>query len=291
VALFFALAGTAAALPGKNSVDSGDVENGEIRSRDVQDQGILGKDVANEGIGALQIDDGSLGGADISNDGLTGADVADRSLTGADVDSGALTGEDISDESLGGGDVANGGLTGADLSDESITGADVTNGGLTGADVSDEALTGADIAESSLQGLQAAPAVSSTSASANQPAAATCGSGNGGLDGLGPSVNVNVSSNRLVAVYVEATMFATGGGEAQVWIAEGGNCRTKVLGTASGSPVTRHSVPGDTAGSGASGGWVLLRTTAAGPQNIGLRYENSGSGATFDDRFIAVVPY
>jgi hypothetical protein len=241
VALFFALAGTAAALPGKNSVDSGDVENGEIRSRDVQDQGILGKDVANEGIGALQIDDGSLGGADISDDGLTGADV--------------------------------------------------TNGGLTGADVSDEALTGADIAESSLQGVQAAPAVSSTSASANQPAAATCGSGNGGLDGLGPSVNVNVSSNRLIAVYVEATMFATGGGEAQVWIAEGGNCRTQVLGTASGSPVTRHSVPGETAGSGASGGWVLLRTAAAGPQNIGLRYENSGSGATFDDRFIAVVPY
>ena len=288
VALFFALAGTAAALPGKNSVDSGDIENGQIRSRDIQDQGILGKDVGNEAIGGLQVDDGSLGGADVENGALTGADLSDESVTGADVTDEALSGADIG--GLDGSDVSNGGLTGADVSDESLTGADLTNGGLTGADVGDESLTGADISEGSLNGVQAAPAFSSTGATAGLPASTLCD----GLDGLGPSVNVNVSANRMIAVYAEAEFSAAAAGQdARVSVAEGSSCTAPILASSSTTPTLKRTDPGTQDGTANLGGWVVARVSSAGPQTIGLRYDNSsGLGpATFGDRFLAVVPY
>jgi hypothetical protein len=109
VALFVALGGSAYAA---DTVFSTDIVDGEVRSVDVEDNGLTGTDVA------------SLGGADVTNESLTGADVS------------ALTGADIS------------GLSGADVNDGSLTGADVS--GLTGADVNTNSLTGSDIDESTL---------------------------------------------------------------------------------------------------------------------------------------------
>jgi hypothetical protein len=70
VALLAALSGTAVALPGTSSVDSGDVKNNTIRSKDVRNNNLRGKDVRN----------GSLGGADVKNDSLTGLDINESTL-------------------------------------------------------------------------------------------------------------------------------------------------------------------------------------------------------------------
>ena len=70
VALLAALSGTAVALPGKNTVDSGDVKNNSIRSGDIRN--------------------GHVRGGDVRNNSLTGADVVDNSLSGADIDEGSL---------------------------------------------------------------------------------------------------------------------------------------------------------------------------------------------------------
>ena len=40
VALFIALAGTAYALPGKNTVDSGDIRNGQVKTADIRNDNV-----------------------------------------------------------------------------------------------------------------------------------------------------------------------------------------------------------------------------------------------------------
>jgi hypothetical protein len=80
VALLAALTGTAVALPGTNTVNSGDIVNNTIRSKDVRNNNLRGKDIRN----------GSLAGRDVKNGSLTGADVKDDSLTGADINEGTL---------------------------------------------------------------------------------------------------------------------------------------------------------------------------------------------------------
>lgn len=71
VALFLVIAGgTASALPGRNTVNSGDIKAGQVKASD---------------IGA-----GAVNSATVADNSLTGTDIADDSLTGADIDEGSL---------------------------------------------------------------------------------------------------------------------------------------------------------------------------------------------------------
>ena len=80
VALLAALSGTAIALPGTNSVDSGDIVNGQVKAKDIGKNAVNGKKVKN----------GSLGSADVKNGSLTGTDIKDNSLTGSDINESTL---------------------------------------------------------------------------------------------------------------------------------------------------------------------------------------------------------
>jgi hypothetical protein len=70
IALLAALSGTAVALPGKNTVDSGDIKKGAVKTSDIAKNSIRGANVG----------EGSLSGADVKDDSLTGADVQESSL-------------------------------------------------------------------------------------------------------------------------------------------------------------------------------------------------------------------
>jgi hypothetical protein len=70
VALLAALSGTAIALPGTNSVDSGDIKNGTIRGKDIHRNAVTGKKVKNR----------SLTGADVKDNRLTGVDINESTL-------------------------------------------------------------------------------------------------------------------------------------------------------------------------------------------------------------------
>jgi hypothetical protein len=70
VALLAALSGTAVALPGKNTVDSGDIKKGAVK------RGDIGRNAVNSG----KVRNGSLTGADARDDSLTGTDVQESSL-------------------------------------------------------------------------------------------------------------------------------------------------------------------------------------------------------------------
>jgi hypothetical protein len=70
VALLAALSGTAIALPGTNSVDSGDIRNNTIRSKDIRNNNVRSGDIRN----------GTVTGTDVRDNSLTGADINESTL-------------------------------------------------------------------------------------------------------------------------------------------------------------------------------------------------------------------
>jgi hypothetical protein len=68
VALFVALGGTATALTGKNTVDSGDIKNNQVKSADVRDDtlsggGLAAVDLAPNSVGSDELQDGVIIGS------------------------------------------------------------------------------------------------------------------------------------------------------------------------------------------------------------------------------------
>jgi hypothetical protein len=104
IALFVSLGGSAAALSGTNTVNSGDIINGEVKFRDIGTGQVRTGDVAD----------------DSTPNALSGVDVANGSLSGSDVGDGSLSGSDVGDGSLSGGDVSDGSLTGADIDEGTL---------------------------------------------------------------------------------------------------------------------------------------------------------------------------
>jgi hypothetical protein len=64
------LSGTAIALPGKNTVDSGDIKNGQVK----------GKDIGRNAVTGAKVKNGALTGAEARDNSLTGADIIESSL-------------------------------------------------------------------------------------------------------------------------------------------------------------------------------------------------------------------
>lgn len=77
IALFVAMGGAAYAAA---RIGSGDIVDNSIRSRDVRNQNLRGKDIA----------DGSLGTSEVANNSLRGRDVRGDSLDGSDIDESSL---------------------------------------------------------------------------------------------------------------------------------------------------------------------------------------------------------
>jgi hypothetical protein len=80
VALLAALSGTAIALPGKNTVDSGDLKKNAVKASDIAKNAVTGP----------KIDNGAVTGPKIRNGAVNGRKVQDNSLTGADINESTL---------------------------------------------------------------------------------------------------------------------------------------------------------------------------------------------------------
>ena len=73
VAVFLALSGTAAALPGKNSVDSGDIANGQVKTSDVGVDALTGDDIEETTLSGIEGEQGPRGETGLQGPvGLTG---------------------------------------------------------------------------------------------------------------------------------------------------------------------------------------------------------------------------
>ena len=62
IAIFIALGGTAAALDGKNTVDSGDIKNGQVKTKDLKANAVNSAVVADNTITGDDVDEATLKG-------------------------------------------------------------------------------------------------------------------------------------------------------------------------------------------------------------------------------------
>jgi hypothetical protein len=118
VALFAALSGAALALPGTQTVNSGDIKDNAVKSIDLKD-----------------------------NAAVTTDDVVDESLTGTDVADGSIAGNDVTDESIASNDVQNETLLSTDIADQAITGADVAGDTLQANDLAPNSVQSEEIGD------------------------------------------------------------------------------------------------------------------------------------------------
>ena len=77
--------GIADALPGTNTVDSGDIINGQVTSADIKNHTIKARDLRSESVTGGKIRNGTVASVDVADGSLRGRDVANGSLTGADI--------------------------------------------------------------------------------------------------------------------------------------------------------------------------------------------------------------
>ena len=61
MALLAAVGGTAAALPGKNTIDSGDIRKGAVKRSDIARNAVNGKKIAKNSVTGRQVKEGTLG--------------------------------------------------------------------------------------------------------------------------------------------------------------------------------------------------------------------------------------
>jgi len=108
VALFFALSGGAAWAVhpgGANTISSGDIINGEVKSADVGTGEVQNSDLALDSVGSGKILDGQVKNQDLGPGASSSNTIADGGIQGVDVKNATLTGTHIADDSLTGQDI------------------------------------------------------------------------------------------------------------------------------------------------------------------------------------------
>jgi hypothetical protein len=178
VALLAALSGTAVALPGANTVDSGDIKNNAVRSGDIRNNNVNTRDLRN----------GTVTGTDTRDDSLTGLDIDESALGQVPSANSANTATTATTATTANGVAANGVNTAA-IQDNAVTSEKIADSAVGTAKIGPEAVTGPKIAAdavgaSELKGVYAAVS-GGTPAAANTfvGATATCNPGDAVLGG------------------------------------------------------------------------------------------------------------
>ncbi len=127
LALFVAIGGTAAALPGQNSVNTGDVKNETLKSQDLKN-------------GA------AVRSSDVSDDSLAAGDLAPGSVGSSEVAADSLTTTDLANDSVFNGEIGNNAVGTSEIDDLSVATADLTGGAVTSAKVGNNAVGSGDLA-------------------------------------------------------------------------------------------------------------------------------------------------
>ena len=99
IAIFIALSGTAAALPGRNTVDSADIKKGAVRKGDIRRNAVNGSKVISNSLTGADISEASLSGVLRCRSGLNRAvDVCYSGVRGPAAGGNAV--QDCADENL-----------------------------------------------------------------------------------------------------------------------------------------------------------------------------------------------
>ncbi|UJA20277.1 hypothetical protein HJD18_08695 [Thermoleophilia bacterium SCSIO 60948] len=103
IALFLILTGgVAQALPGKNSVDSGDIKNGQVKSADIGKGQVRSAQIRDGQVGSIDIRDGDVKNVDLGTSSVTDSKIADFAIGSTKLANGAVTSTKLADGSVTG---------------------------------------------------------------------------------------------------------------------------------------------------------------------------------------------
>ncbi len=109
VALFAALSGAALALPGTQTVNSGDIKDNAVKSIDLKDNAaVTTDDVVDESLTGTDVADNTIASSDVQDETLLSNDIADQAITGADVAGDTLQSNDLAPNSVGSEEIGDG---------------------------------------------------------------------------------------------------------------------------------------------------------------------------------------
>jgi hypothetical protein len=100
-----ALFGTAQALPRTNTVDSGDLLNGEVLRADIGGNAVNSAKVLNDSLTSTDIKDGTIASVDILDSSVTSADIAASAVGSTDLAPNSVSSSTVINNSLGGDDI------------------------------------------------------------------------------------------------------------------------------------------------------------------------------------------
>lgn len=154
LALFVALGGgTAAALNGRNTVQSDDLGPGpQVRAEDVAKNAVNGLKVADNSLTGADLANNAVGGSEVAGNALNGLKIADNSLTLADLADNAVNGSKIVDGTVAGADLANNSVDGSKIVDDTVTKDEIADNAVNGPRIANNSVTGIDVAENTLAG-------------------------------------------------------------------------------------------------------------------------------------------
>jgi hypothetical protein len=127
VALFFAIGGTAMALPGGNTVNSGDIINGEVKNQDLTADAVTSGKIAPQEVRRADLRDTAVDSTKVKDESLTSSDLGADSAGLAEIDQSAFFSGDISNDGSPGSplQITTGGVDSGDIGNSAVHAAEL----------------------------------------------------------------------------------------------------------------------------------------------------------------------
>jgi hypothetical protein len=129
LALFLALTGSALAV-GKNTVRSGQIVNGTVRTVDLRDNAVTSPKIADATVSALDLGTDSVGSDEIAKDAVNTDEITKDAVNSDEIAKDAVKADEIAPEAVASSEVANQSLTQDDLGPNSVGSSELQAGSV-----------------------------------------------------------------------------------------------------------------------------------------------------------------
>lgn len=152
VTVFLAMSGAAVAVTTapKNSVVSGSIKDGEVRTADLHGAAVTAAKLGANSVGSGKVVDGSLNGADVKDDSLRARDLGADSVGASELAGDSVSSAEIADGGVGAADLGEATVSTPKVADQAITSGKLADGAVGSREIANRSITGEDIATTAI---------------------------------------------------------------------------------------------------------------------------------------------